>query len=329
MINATTRPGLSDFGRTIAGDQVDRVTLSDGNLTVSLLTLGVTLQGLWLADVPHSLTLGCATLAQYQATTSYLGALVGPVANRITGAKALITGRMHHFDASENGNTLHSGPSGLQNRIWQLTRQSDTAATFTLALPDGEGGFPGNRLLKARYSLQPNATLRLEITATTDAPTPINIANHSYWNLDGTPDWSGHSLQINAAHWLPVDRQGLPLGPRRPTSGAMDFRRPRHLQPADPALDHNFCLAETRRPLSLVARLTGAKGVSMTLSTTEPGLQAYDGRNPIRPDDAAYAGLALEPQGWPDALHHPAFPSILLRTEASYHQISEWQFSRI
>ena len=327
-MNSAAPPGLSDFGRTLAGDRVQRVILSNGLLSASFLTYGASLHGLWLAGVAHSLTLGCDTLQQYQAAKSYLGALVGPVANRITGAAAIIDGRACRFAANEGANSLHSGPDGLHSRIWQLADYSDTAATFALSLPDGEGGFPGNRRIIARYSLHPNATLRLEITATTDALTPINIANHSYWNLDGAPDWSGHSLQIAADHWLPVTAQGLPTGTLSPTTAEMGFTQPRAVRPGSPALDHNFCLARARRPLAFAARLTGASGLQLALSTTEPGLQVYDGRSPVRPGDAPFAGLALEAQGWPDALHQPKFPSILAGPDHPYQQTTEWQFSR-
>jgi len=328
MINAPSPSGPTAFGHTLTGERVDRITLSDGQLTVCLLALGVTLQGLWLTGVPHSLTLGCGTVAAYQTAGSYLGALVGPVANRIGGAEATINDRCCQFAANEGTNTLHSGPDGLHNRIWHLADYDATAATFTLSLPAGDSGFPGNRRISARYSLHPNATLRLEISVITDALTPISIADHSYWNLDGTGDWSGHSLQIAADHWLPVTVQGLPTGARMPTIAEMNFAQSRTIQPGSPALDHNFCLANARRPLTFTARLTGASGVTLALSTTEPGLQIYDGRSPIRPGDVPYAGLALEPQGWPDALHQPSFPSILASPASPYHQTTQWQFSR-
>ncbi len=146
-------PGVSRFGQTLAGDHVERVTLSGGGLTASLLTRGVTLQGLWLEGVGHGLTLGLPDLAGYETATSYLGALVGPVANRIGGASAVLDGTRHRFEANEGPTTLHSGPSGIHARIWRLAEACTQAATFTLDLADGEGGFPGNRRLTARYSL--------------------------------------------------------------------------------------------------------------------------------------------------------------------------------
>ncbi len=149
--------------------------------------------------------------------------------------------------------------------------------------------------------------MRLELTATTDRPTWMNLAQHSYWNLDGSPHWQGHSLRIAAEHWLPVDDRLLPTGEMRPVAGEMDFRRPRLLQPGAPALDHNFCLAPARRALTEVAEVTGAQGLRMRIATTEPGLQVYDGRGAVRPGGPVYEGLALEPQGWPDAPNRPAF----------------------
>lgn len=321
-------PGLSRFGQTATGVAVPRVVLQGGGLTAAFLPLGATLQGLWLQGVPHSLTLGSDLLADYEASTAYPGALVGPVANRIAGASALVAGRPCRFEANEDGQTtLHSGPGGLHARHWRLAEMGETAVTFALELADGEGGFPGNRRITARYSLPGEGCLRLEISAQSDAPSPIAIANHSYWNLDGGPDIAGHRLQVAAQGWLPVDARSLPTGRVEPMEGAMDFRSGQRLVPGAPALDHNFCLAEARRPLTEAACLTGASGVEMRLFTTEPGLQVYDGRSPVLPGLPPHAGLAMEPQAWPDALHHPGFPDIIAEAGAPYAQVSEWRFN--
>ena len=321
-------PGIAPFGVTAEGRQVDRITLADDRLTVSLLSLGATLQGLWLDDIAHSLTLGSDSLRDYETAASYFGALVGPVANRIAGASANVAGQHCRFDANEGPTTLHSGPSGVHSHIWHLADQSETGATFTLDLGNGLGGFPGNRQLSARFSLPGNATLRLDLAATTDKPTPMSLANHSYWNLDGMPCWTGHRLQIAADHWLPVDARLIPTGEVRPAAAEMDFRHPRRLLAEAPALDHNFCLAAAKGALTKASTLTGASGISMQILTTEPGLQVYDGRSPIRPGDAPYAGLALEPQLWPDALHHPDFPNPVITPDSPYRQTTEWRFSR-
>lgn len=327
MTSAPPAPGISRFGQTRAGEHVERIVLKGGGLTASFLTRGLALQGLWLDGVAHGLTIGLPDLAAYEAAVSYPGVLVGPVANRIGGASALMDGTRHVFEANEGGvTTLHSG-AGLHMRVWRLAELDEAAATFTLDLADGVGGFPGNRRLTARYALPGKGRLRLDLTAITDRATWINLAQHSYWNLDGGADWRGHSLRVAADHWLPVDARNLPTGEVRAATGEMDFRRLRPLQPGAPALDHNFCLASARRDLTEVAELVGAKGVRMRLSTTEPGLQIYDGRTPIRPDGAAHEGLALEPQGWPDAPNRAEFPSVTLRPGEIYAQTTEWAFS--
>lgn len=323
-------PGIAPFGTTASAQAVQKITLTMGPLSVALLTYGAILQSVRLEGVGHDLTLGSARLADYEGPMHYHGALIGPVANRITGAMATLDGRTHHFDPNEAGrNTLHSGRHGTHARIWKLAELTETTASLTVDLPDGEGGFPGNRRLTARFSLHADATLRLDLTATTDAATWINLANHSYWNLDGSPSWAGHRLWMPAEHYLPVDADLLPTGEIRAVAGTeMDFRQERTIQPGAPAMDTNFCLAPQRRGLTPALRLTGSSGLTMEMATTEPGLQIYDGRQPRLPGSPAYEGLAIEAQFWPDAPHQPAFPDITLRPGALWQQRTEWRFSR-
>ncbi|MCB6179877.1 galactose mutarotase [Rhodobacter sp. Har01] len=314
------------FGQTSDGRPVHAIDLAAGTLSVRLLTLGSAVQDLRLSGLPWELTLGLSSVAEYEATAGgYFGVLVGPVANRLSAAQAPIAGRLHRFAANEGPNLLHSGPLGTQARVWTLADASATQAKLTLDLPDGDGGFPGNRRVTALWTVEAPATLRLELTGTTDAPTLMNLANHSYWNLDGSIDWTGHRLRIAADAWLPTGPDGLPTGEIAPAAGMMDFRTARELTPGAPALDHCFCLAPARRALTEVAWLTGTSGVTMTLATTEPGLQVYDGRSAIRDGGGAHEGLALEAQGWPDAPNHPGFPGIEISPEAAYRQTTEWR----
>jgi aldose 1-epimerase len=328
MPQAATIAGITPFGKTADGSAVQRITLKSGELTVSLLTWGAVLQSVKLRGVTHDLTLGSETLADYEGPMLYHGSLIGPVVNRFSGASAPINGKMHRFEANlDNRLTLHSGSAGTQNKIWRLTDMSETAVSFRLDLPDGEGGFPGNRRITARYSLPRRATLQLEVTATTDAPTLINFANHSYWNLDGTPNWSGHRLTVHADAYLPCNADFSPTGEITPLADtAMDFRKSREINADQNAFDTNFCLAPGRRALTEALTLTGTSGVAMTVATTEPGIQVYDGRNAIRPGRAPYEGLAIEAQGWPDAPNHQGFPSIALNPQETYSQITEWRF---
>ena len=319
---------ITDFGTTSTGQMVQKITLSNGDLTVGILTLGAIVQSVRLQGVAHDLTLGSDDVADYQGDLRYHGSIVGPVANRITGAQAMIAGQTHSFDANEGRNCLHSGAAGLHLKLWEIAAATDTACTLCLTLPDGEGGFPGSRQVEARFSLQ-NNSLQLDITATSDAETLWNATNHSYWNLDGSRDWTGHSLQIKAEHWLPTDAETLPTGEIAPCAGsAMDFRSGCQITPGAPPLDHNFCLSDAPQPLRDVLTLQGQTGVTLTVATTEPGIQVYDGRGANRPGKPTYEGLAIEAQGWPDAPSQPTFPPITLPAQTPRVQSTRWTFTR-
>lgn len=319
--------GISQFGTAADGRPVQKVTLGCGDLTAAILTWGSVLQSVRLAGVAHDLTLGSDRLADYEGAMRYHGSLIGPVANRIRGATARFGGRDLRFEANQDGrHCLHSGAAGTHLKIWRLAEVTDTACTLTLTLPDGEGGFPGKRRVTARWAVERPATLRLELSVTTDAPTLVNFANHSYWNLDGSGTWAGHKLKIAAAEVLPTDGDFLPTGEVLPLSGPMDMRRGRLISPGAPALDNCYVLGRTRETLRDVLWLEGLSGVAMTLATTEPGVQVYDGRDARRPDRTAHEGLAIEAQHWPDAPSHPDFPPIDLLPGDTALQVTEWRF---
>ena len=319
---------ITAFGTANGGKPVEAITLRRGNLTARVLTWGAVLQGLWLEGVAYSLTLGSDQLADYEGAMRHHGAIIGPVANRISGAAAEIGGRSCRFDANQDGRIcLHSGWAGTHRQVWEVAAADQASVTLAIDLADGVGGFPGNRRITARYALS-NDALLLTIQAQTDALTPLNVAHHGYWNLDGSPTWAGHRLRVAADHYLPVTTDFTPDGTVAEISGAMDFRQDRTIAPGDPSLDHNFCLSRARGTLRDVLWLTGRGGLTLTLATTEPGVQVYDGRDAIRPLRGRYEGLALEPQFWPDALSHPDFPSILLAPRQAWQQQTRWRFSR-
>jgi aldose 1-epimerase len=190
-------------------------------------------------------------------------------------------------------------------------------------------------VITAEWRLEGPGRLLLDLRATSDAPTLMNLANHSYWNLDGGGSVAGHSLSIAADSYLPTENI-LPTGERRPVSGAFDLRDAR---PFDLTVgyDHNFCLAPAPRALTEVAVLTGARGIRMRLATTEPGLQLYDGTFLTGGGFAGHGGavygkheaLALEPQRWPDAPNHPSFPAVTLDPGETYRQSNVWTFGRV
>lgn len=318
---------IAPFGTTAVGRSVDKITLSNGDLTVCLLTWGAVVHSVRLAGVAHNLTLGSDRLADYEGDMRFHGAIIAPVANRIGHARATIGGREHRFEANQAGHCLHSGATGAHLQVWDIVSASESAATLALTFADGLGGFPGNRRVEARFSLTDRATLRLELHATTDAETLWNATSHGYWTMDGGPDWTGHSLQIKADHYLPTDETDRPTGEIRPVEGsAMDFRHLRQPAHGTPPIDHCFCLSDGPRPLRDVVLLKGQSGLTMTVATTEPGVQIYDGRAARRPGHGLYEAFAIETQGWSDAPSYPDFPPVTLRPDHPSRQITEWRF---
>jgi aldose 1-epimerase len=325
---------IRPFGLTAAGIPVQAIHLGSGALRATILTRGAVLQDLRLAGTDHSLTLGGNSVAAYEGPMGYFGALVGPVANRIGGAAAQIGGRPYAFAANEGTSLLHGGALGLHARLWTILDAGPDHAHLRLNLPERDGGFPGNRVIDAEFRVS-GAALTLTLTATTDTDTILNLANHSYWNLDGSPNAAGHHLTIAADHYLPVTDRTLPTGEVRAVHDAFDLRHGRTLT-LNEGYDHNFCLAHAPRAMTDVAWLTGRSGLRLTMATTEPGLQVYDaarlssapfnghGGQPYGP----HAGIALEAQRWPDATNHPGFPAIGLGPTETYRQETRWGFGR-
>jgi aldose 1-epimerase len=303
-----------------------QIKLHAGDLRVTILTWGAVVQDVRLAGVDHNLTCGRDDPTDYTGKWCYHGSLIGPVINRISTARVKIDGMMHELERNLYGRMfLHSGKDGTQHQNWTVVAQSADAVTLEITLPDGMCGLPGNRVVQATYRVTAPACLTLDITGTSDEQTIMNFANHSYWNLDGTENWTGHQLQVTADAYLPGTVDGCPTGEIVDVTGTlMDLRQARPITAAQDNFDNNFCLSTTRQPLRDVATLTGTSGVSMTVATTETGIQIYDGGGNPTP----FEGLAIEAQSWPDATNHRGFPSIKLAANDTYHQTTSWRFNR-
>jgi aldose 1-epimerase len=321
---------MTHFGTTQKGADVDLATIAAGDLRVQILTFGAIVQDVRLAGVPHGLSLGSDSLADYEDTMGYFGAIVGPIANRISNARVRLDGMMYELERNENGQIhLHSGADGVHRKVWRITAQTTDSVTLALAMPDGVAGLPGQREISVTYRVSTPATLTMTIEGTTDTTTCMNFASHIYWNLDGTKTWAGHALQIAADNYLPVDDTVCPTGEIAAVAGTdMDFSKPRVLGIGAPALDHNFCLSDNVAPLRDVLWLTGQSGLQMTVATTEPGIQIHDASGSHRPGKPPYEGFVIEPQRWPDAPNNANFPSIKVAPNLSYHQSTSWTFDR-
>lgn len=326
-----SEPQLTHFGDAPDGSRVELVQLRSGGAIAGLMTWGASLQDFRLDALSRSLVLGSQAFEPYLQKMRHYGAIAGPVANRIAGGQFTIDGRTYDLEKNEKGITaLHSGSTGTGIRNWRLDGYDARRCAFVSRHKDGEGGFPGNLDIRAEYDLGDDGALRLEIVAVTDTPTFCNLAHHSYWNLDGAPDLSGHRLMVYAESYLPVDSRQVPLGDPVPVAGTrFDYRSEAPILDASGTLlDHNYCL--DRRSALKPACILVAGPVRLDISTTEPGLQVYDGSglnsgswngHGGRPY-GRHAGLAIEPQNWPDAPNRPTYPSARLNPGQTYRQTS-------
>jgi aldose 1-epimerase len=340
-----------DFGVLPDGRPVRRLRLGRApGPVLSLLDLGATVQGLEVTcgdGRRREIVLGQSSVADYLASTDYLGSTIGRYANRIAGGRFELDGREVVVGVHDRGNSLHGGPDGFDRRLWQLTEHSDSHACLSLESPDGDQGFPGTLRATVRYDvLEDRVAITLE--ARTDAPTVVNLTNHAYFNLDGVGAGTidEHELTVLADEYTPVDGSGIPLGDHAPVAGTpFDLRAPTLLGPvvrsgheqvvAVKGLDHNFVLQGSglRRAAVLTSRRTGT---ILELHTDQPGLQVYtgnvlDGTSPSASGGRHRQGdgIALEPQLFPDTPNHPAWPSAVLRPGDGYRATLEWRFGTV
>ncbi len=329
------------FGRTSTGEEVQRWSVqTEGGARADVLTRGATLCSLRGADGTE-LVVGLADVAGYEASTAFFGAVVGRVANRVAEGRFSLDGEQHQIPTGGAQHALHGGEDGFDRRVWDADALPGAAAArFRLTSPDGDMGFPGRLEVEVTYRLvdvDGGFELRIDYLATTDAPTPVNLTNHAYLNLDGVGSGTveAHRLQLSASRYLPVDAGLIPTGELAPVAGTpFDFTAPRPigagLRAADPQLliaqgyDHCWVFDETvagtpAEPVP-VGELTGTSGRVLQLLTDRPGVQFYSGNfldggtpaadgRPIRQSDA----LCLETQSLPDAVNQPALGDVVLR----------------
>lgn len=328
--------GVSAFGALPDGRAVQRITLRGGGLVAQVLTLGATLQDLRLEGVPHPLVLGAEDPTQYLEGMLYCGAIVGRFANRIGGGQFDLDGQRWQVDCNFRGTAcLHGGSDGMAVQIWQIADLAEDRVVLVLDLPDGHMGFPGALRAEVTIALTGQGALCFAMQATSTAPTPCNLAHHSYFNLDDSTDARGHLLQVAADHYLAVDQGLIPVGAPEPVAGtAFDFRLARPV--GDHGFDHNFCLSDRVQPLRPVASLTAPRGdLRLVVETDAPGLQVYDGAHLNGLPGLGgrrygpHAGIALETQGWPDAPNRPDFPPAILRPGETYRHEAVYRFERV
>ncbi len=329
------------FGRTRDGIPVERFVLENRNgLSAELMNYGAALVRLLVPDARGEradVVLGFDTLAEYESSANpYFGCIVGRCANRIARGELDLDGARFHLARNEGRHHLHGGMRGFSRVVWRATAidgAAGPAVRFAHASPAGDEGYPGALGIEVAYSLTEDA-LRIDYAARCDRATPLSPSHHSYFNLAGRGTILEHRLWIAAARFTPVDEEHIPTGAIAPVAGTpLDFARPRAIGERIGELttfggyDHNFVLDSGAGELALAARLVDLRsGRAMEVWTTEPGLQIYTGNHldGLRGKEGRaylrHAGLCLEAQGFPDAVHQAAFPSVVVRPGRTYRQ---------
>lgn len=316
------------------------IRLQHGGLGLEVLTRGAAVRRCVLTDadgIQVDVVLGHRDPAAYDVRDgSFLGVVVGRLANRLDRGRFELDGVTYQVPALDRGNALHGGPSGFDTRDWTVESSAADRVTLSLVSDDGDQGFPGRLRVRVTYRLR-GTTVTLDYRAETDAPTVVDLTNHAYFNLDG--EGSGtvddHVLQLPATAYLPLRDDQVPTGEVRPVGGTpLDLRAARRVGdlPLPGGLDHHFVVPGSG--LRPVARLTGRSGRSLEVLTDRPGLQVYAGGqldgSAVGLSGRPYgprAGLALETQALPDAPHHPEFPSVVLRPGEVFATTTRWRFT--
>lgn len=348
---AVVRIEEREFGRTPEGEAVKLFTLRNANgLTATIMSRGATVTGLWAPDRDGKLAkvvMGADSLEQYLGGYNASAAVIGRVANRIKYGRFALDGVNYQVITNRGPHFLHGGKKAFAAAVWQgealPPQQRSASVRFRYRSMDGDDGFPGTVDVAVVYTLTDGNELRLDYTATTDKPTPINLTNHAYFNLAGSGDVYGHVLWVAADQYTVADDEVLPTGEIAPVKGTpLDFTAPTaigarigQLVPKPGGYDHNFVLRGGGKSLALAGwAYEPASGRVMHVFTDQPGMQVYTGKRyfeggkPLADVSALkHNTFALETQHFPDSVNHPNFPSTILRPGQTFASTTVYRFS--
>lgn len=335
-----------EFAKLSDGRTAYMYILQGGGLEAHITDFGATLHRLFAPDAEGKMAdvvLGFKTPAEYAASGTFFGTVVGRNSNRTKGGKFSLNGKTYQMGVNNGPNNLHSGPDYFKNRLWNVEQVSENTITLSLFSPDGDQGFPGNATIRVTYALEENGVLHISYDATCDQDTVFNLTNHSYFNLAGheKPEKAMDMLlQMPARFFTVADAESIPTGENRPVDGSpMDFRsakpigrdigsdyEPLRLQGG---YDHNFDAG-----INPCAILTdSASGRTMTVVTDCPGVQFYSGnflKGEIGKDGVSYCyrgGICLETQYFPNSLNEPSWPQPITKAGEPYHSETKYIFS--
>lgn len=338
----------ADFGKLPDGTPVEEYTLTNAKGAVcKIITYGGIITELHVPDKKGTLgdvVLGFDNLNQYVRENPFFGAVAGRVANRIARGEFTLDGKTYKLATNNGRNHLHGGRKGFDKAVWRaepLSVKGGVALKLTHTSPDGDEGYPGTLHVTMIYTLTDKNELRIDYEAVTDKATPINLTNHSYWNLAGDGDILDHVLMLKAKRFTPVDDELIPTGEIHPVKGTpLDFTKPKSIGrdiqqlTKPPGYDHNFVLDSGGKKLALAARVHEPKsGRVMEVHTTEPGVQLYTANflNNVKGKRGQVYGrkhaFCLETQHFPDSVNQPTFPSVILRPGETYRSTTVHRFS--
>jgi len=337
------------FGNTKAGQEVHGICIDNENgIEISVINYGATMTSFKMTDrngKKEECILGFGNISDYEEHGAFFGATIGRVGNRIGRGEYNLDGV--HYNLSINDrerNHLHGGVRGFDKVLWNIETIAEeenwAAVKCTYTSRDGEENYPGNLKVEVQYRLTESGQLIIEYWAETDKRTPVNLTNHSYWNLSGDKKEKVycHKLQIAADSYLPVDDFSIPTGEIRTVENTpFDFRELKEIGPAlhdNGGFDHNFNLSSHKsgKPENRIYVEHQPSGRSMEILTTEPGVQFYTGNflHMIEGGDFdPHEALCLETQMYPDSVNHENFPSIILNPGEMYKQKTVHRFSII
>jgi len=346
----TAKIEKTNWGKLPDGTPIELYTLTNKKgMVAKITTYGAILTELWVPDRDGDLgnvVLGFDNLDQYVKGHPFFGATTGRVANRIAKGKFTLDGQTYTLAANNGPNHLHGGLKGFDKRVWKaetIESRDGLAVKFTYLSRDGEEGYPGNLFVTVVYTLTDKNELRLDYVATTDKATPVNLTNHSYFNLGGGGNVLDHVLTLNATNYTPADATLIPTGELAPVAGTgLDFRQPRRIgerigdyETFAKGYDHNFVVNGGGKKLTLCANVYEPKsGRVMEIRTTEPGVQLYTGNHldgKLKGVGGGvygrHAGFCLETQHYPDSINQPNFPSVVLRPTQTFRSSTLHKFS--
>ncbi|WP_181163624.1 aldose epimerase family protein [Pontibacter mangrovi] len=337
----------SAFGTTPDGVETSLYTLQNRHgLRVKITNYGAIVTSILTPDVqgkPGDVVLGFERLADYIPNGPYLGAVVGRYGNRIAHGRFTLDGQEYRLATNNGPNHLHGGNEGFNTKVWQAEElPEENALKLSYRSPDGEEGYPGNLEVTVVYALTDDNGLEIDYTATTDKATPVNLTNHSYFNLSAGKADSirDHVIQLNATRYVPVDDSSIPTGELADVAGTvMDLRQPQrigqNLDQVPGGYDHTYVLGQQPGQMARAAEVyEPLSGRVLEVFTTQPGVQFYTGNfldgsltGKHGHTYTKHYGFCLETQHFPDSPNQPNFPSTILRPGQTYRQRTIYRFS--